>query len=483
MIKCPNCAGEVQFNPKLQQVECKYCGSLFSPEELSEKLKAVSEKAVNDFYEGKTYTCSQCGATLMTFDDTAITFCSYCGSQAMLEDKMLRINNPDFIIPFQKTKEECVEAYKQKVSKFLFAPNDMKESFVVDKFRGIYMPYVIYDLKKDGVTRNLGSKYAYRRGDYVYYHDYQIVADVDISYEGISYDLVSKFYDNYSTAIPFRYQDAITFRPGYLAGYYADALDVNETVYVDTAMKVIAPDVGERLKHRKEFRKFGCQNPKVLFQNEQKIGMFPVYFLAIRDKNNQKVSYAVVNGQTGKVAVDLPIDFRKYIFGSLLLSVVIFLLIQSFLVLTPASITAFSIITALLSLVISIHQNKKIDIRQHHKDDKGVIDVLRREYIRKRKESLLPDTGLTKEQKLSAQLEKKNQRKRKLKFLYKEILAIIIPLVILFSNLASDLYYYGAAIISLLLVILSFYDLVREHNLLVSNPLPQFEKRGGDENG
>ena len=48
-------------------------------------------------------------------------------------------------------------------------------------------------------------------------------------------------------------------------------------------------------------------------------------------------------------------------------------------------------------------------------------------------------------------------------------------------NFINDEYYYGAAIISLVLVVISFKDLVKEHNILSSNKLPQLEKRGGDE--
>ena len=49
------------------------------------------------------------------------------------------------------------------------------------------------------------------------------------------------------------------------------------------------------------------------------------------------------------------------------------------------------------------------------------------------------------------------------------------------GNPVEDSYYYGASLLALSLVILSFYDLVKEHNILVTNKLPQLEKRGGDE--
>lgn len=89
MIKCPNCSGEMEFDATLLKVKCKYCGEVFDNTELLEKTdiqSAVMQKEEENVYEGTSYKCTQCGATLMTFDDTAITFCSYCGSQAMLED-------------------------------------------------------------------------------------------------------------------------------------------------------------------------------------------------------------------------------------------------------------------------------------------------------------------------------------------------------------------------------------------------------------
>ena len=68
------------------------------------------------------------------------------------------------------------------------------------------------------------------------------------------------------------------------------------------------------------------------------------------------------------------------------------------------------------------------------------------------------------------------------KYLYKQLVAIVISLVVIILNPFEDTYYYGTAILSFLLTILSFYDLVSEHNDLVSSKLPQLEKRGGDEN-
>jgi hypothetical protein len=69
-----------------------------------------------------------------------------------------------------------------------------------------------------------------------------------------------------------------------------------------------------------------------------------------------------------------------------------------------------------------------------------------------------------------------------MKYIFKDMFAILLPLLVLVFNFVEDAYYYGSSIISLLLVLLSFKDLVDEHNLLVSNKIPQLDKRGGDEN-
>jgi len=76
----------------------------------------------------------------------------------------------------------------------------------------------------------------------------------------------------------------------------------------------------------------------------------------------------------------------------------------------------------------------------------------------------------------------KIDKKVKIKYTYKSVLSILIGIIVFFLNFVDDLYYYGAALIMFGLIIWSFYDLIKEHNLLVSTKLPQLEKRGGDEN-
>ncbi len=456
MIKCPHCGGEMDFVPGTQLVTCEYCKSEFEPTKLNTKVKTAKERKNPNELSGKSYTCSQCGATLMTFDDTAITFCSYCGSQAMIEEQVMNRMKPDFVIPFSKTKEDCIKEYKRVIKSNKFVPDYMKDDMVIEKFRGIYMPYVLYDLEFHGNNTSKGSKYAYRKGDYVYYNDFHINADLDVKYDGLSFDLSSNYFDRFSSAIPFNSKERKEFNPNYLVGFYADSSNVENDIYDEDAKKVASADARKKLIRHSEYTSYNCTGVNVdLEVADRKIGFFPVYFLAIRDKSNQNVSYAVVNGQTGKIAVDLPVAFKKYIIFSLIVSAIIFVLINSFVVLTPEKIVLYAAMASILSLFTSISQARKIKKRTDHSDDKGYSFV---NYID----------------------EEKKEKFHYFKYVYKEILGIVIPLLIYASGLANDAYYYGAAIISLVLVLLSFKDLVTEHNLLTTSKLPQLEKRGGD---
>ena len=473
MSKCPACGAELSYDVKDQSVVCPYCRSTFSPQEL--ELKDKYSKEVETF-EGKGYNCRQCGATLLTFDETAITFCSYCGSQSIIETNMVEINKPEYVIPFKKTKEECINEYKKILKKALFVPNYMKDEMTIEKFRGIFMPYAIFKTSFHGMTSNNGRRYSHRFGDYVYYDLFTIKAQVDADYEGMSYDVLSKFYDEYSGGIPFDFNEAIPFNKNYLIGFYADTKDVDPDIYDDNVEAVTSNDVSKQLSRKSEFSRYGCASPKVPMKvSDIKMGMFPVYFLAIKDKEN-KVHYAVINGQTGKVAADLPIDFKKYVIGTLILSVIIAVLLYMAPIILPKTVLIFSLIASTLGMIISNSQLNKVYIKEKKLEDEGYVFVNKSDQEVNDKDKVMVITNGVKK------YEYKMPFKDKKKHLLLYLIPIIIGIIVLLSKVVDDEYYYITAIISFIIIIFSFKNLVKEYNLLASNKLPQLEKRGGEKN-
>ena len=74
----------------------------------------------------------------------------------------------------------------------------------------------------------------------------------------------------------------------------------------------------------------------------------------------------------------------------------------------------------------------------------------------------------------------KESKKKYYKYAIKPVIGAILPIIVLALDLVSDNYYYGSIIVSFLLILLSFRDILYLHNLLLSNKIPQLEKRGGD---
>ena len=86
--------------------------------------------------------------------------------------------------------------------------------------------------------------------------------------------------------------------------------------------------------------------------------MFPVWFMSYR--KNDRVAYVTINGQTGKISADVPIDEKKYALGSLILALPIFVLLNFFLSLTAKTAMGFTAVLALCMMIAALVEMKKI---------------------------------------------------------------------------------------------------------------------------
>lgn len=382
MYGCPNCGANLKFDISRQKMYCAYCDSVFEPYDIY-KDRDADERTETDYskdgeYEVTVFRCPQCAGEIMSEDDTAATFCSFCGASTILDSRISKEKRPNSIIPFKKTKEDCIQSYKKMMRKAVYAPDELKDENNIRRFRGIYMPYWVYSFKKTGPVTFSGTR-THRSGDYKVTRHYKLSSNIDSEYSGIVYDASSTFSDNLSSAIaPFNMNESKEFTPSFLSGFYADTGDVPDNIYVDEAKNVVAGDGARKMLKYSECKKHNVEAQNVMkavrpSMDSRQLAMLPVWFLSYRSKD--RVVYAVVNGQTGKVAADLPVDFKKYLIGSLVLALPIFVLLNLFLTINPTKILVISCILALLSILISSAQCDKIYTRENSLDDKGISSV------------------------------------------------------------------------------------------------------------
>ena len=392
MIKCPGCGSALQFDPASQKLTCLHCSGSYDPEAFRDYPYTEKAEEGRNVFDVVAYKCPNCGAELITTEDKAASFCSYCGSNVLLESQMSRLEYPSKVIPFKVTKEQAEKNYKNRLAASLYAPSALKKA-ALDRFRGIYMPYWSYDIETEDHVLARGKK-EHRKGDYIITEHYNVEADVEGSYESAYFDASSKYADELSRSVkPFETGEALSFSPAYLSGFYADAGDVTQGVY-----KKDAEDLADRF-----FDKQAASNSDVSRVNAEdsvrkvvrptstksSISMFPVWFMSCRTQDDRRISYAAVNGQSGKVAADVPIDFTKYLIGSLLLAVPIFLLLTFLFTLTPGKAMVVSIVLNIIGMLLLNGNINKAIVSDERLDDKGYISKLGRTEkaaLRKREE-------------------------------------------------------------------------------------------------
>ncbi len=387
MYECPNCAGNLKFDIARQQLACEYCNTLVDPYHFHKERDAQESGdpsgSGGEEYEVQVFTCPQCGGEIISEDITAATFCSFCGASTILDSRISRERCPAVIIPFRKTKEDCRAAYKRLLRRAIFAPRELKDEALIEKFRGIYMPYWVYSFDKEEGRISFPGERTYRQGEYQITEHYQLTCQVEEHYQGLAYDASSTFSDSLSNAIaPFDLREGRKFAPAFLSGFYGDTSDVEDYVYLGEAEEIILQDAGKELAKNPLCRKYHvhqgenlCQLQNALRPSRRKaeLAMLPVWFLSYR--NGDQVCYGVVNGQTGKAASDLPVDIKRYLAGSMLLAVPFFLLLNRFLTITPGKLLGITVLLALLCILISNGQMNRIMARESGEGDKGLAST------------------------------------------------------------------------------------------------------------
>lgn len=515
MAKCKSCGSDVRFDPETQRLQCDACGAN-DPISSAEALAAESQ----EYADIKEYTCPQCGGTIYTTDSTAATFCSFCGSSVVLECRHAEFEKPDGIIPFRVTQDEAKAAYLAKIRKALFAPSYLKDDKKVEKTRGIYMPYQAACYHAEGYAA-IQSLHHRTSGNYDITETMRDTMNVDVTMD-VSHDALREFSNVISEGIsPFDFDDTKEYSPEYLSGFYADKADVGkEIVQGDVAeeAKVLCEDAvvkkaikGNQLKKVEQMPNVTCHSVNTI--------LCPVWFISNKQSNGS-VSYAAVNGQTGEVAAEIPIDKGKFF----LISGIIALIAYLFLILTSSFTphNAISIMGALALVAAYVMYEESEELYVHNKELEGITVPVKKVKARKPMErgliflicffgfmpalfilgvlhEILGVAGLVAAglggflllKKLlgtQAWFQKIFGRDYEVpkgalrKYVMKPIIAAVFAWIVYILNPVQDIWQYTAAAIVFAMTLWSFLDIIKVHNQMASRMPAQLMKRGGDEN-
>lgn len=331
--KCPNCGGDLQFDPELQKYRCEYCRSEIALTEAESALQPETAGAV-------LYNCPSCGAEIVTDESTTATFCYYCHNPVVLAGKMQGEYHPDYVIPFAVDREKALNIFDGWIRKKRYIPKAFYTKDQIEKMTGVYFPYWLYscrvegELSAEGIRQKIWTTGNIR---YTQTQKYDVIREADMQVDHVTRNALSKADRRLVEGVlPFEMEKLQPFQMGYLSGFMAEKRDMEEDkfrpevqlevkTYAENALKSEVAGY-DSLQVRK--------NDAKLKEEHWDYALMPVWTLTYRDPRKDKTYYFACNGQTGKVCGELPVDGGRLfvLFASVFVPVLLALLIVGYLI-------------------------------------------------------------------------------------------------------------------------------------------------------
>ena len=368
--KCPNCGGPLKYDPKTGLHTCEYCRSSFTQEKMNEITDSKEQAgdnsgpasytyddaasagaagvagattagasgagSVDDTVSGsKVYTCPSCGATIVTDETTAATFCYYCHNPVVLSGRLSGKDKPDYVIPFKISREKALEIFETWIQRKKYVPKAFYDKKQIEKFTGVYFPYLMYTCNVRGAVDGNATKIrVYNQGAYecTETSHYHVVRDGDMKVGHVLRNALKKANKVLADGVlPFTYEDEEMkpFNMSYLSGFFAEKRDIkSEEMQDEMRSEVKEYAVSQLQSSVAEYGNLKINENNITVDSEKwEYALMPVWTLTYNDRG--RIYYFSVNGQTGKTIGELPVDKGKLIRTFLWIFIPVFLALMA----------------------------------------------------------------------------------------------------------------------------------------------------------
>ena len=322
--ECPACGGAMEFNAKSQMLFCPFCDTKIkvtdykAPRQEEQDASALADS--NEWSEQElngmvVYSCQSCGGEIIASETEGSLTCPFCSNNVVVKEQFSGDLKPDYVIPFMHDKEDAMNAYRGYVKKKLLLPKVFSKENHIDKIRGIYIPYWLYDATIDADYRFSATKVrTWSDSDYNYTETkfYDVRRSGSESFAHIPHDASKEMPDDLMESIePFDFSKAVPFNSGYLAGFLANKYDVSvaqtQPHILTRAENTVESDIRNTVS--------GYTSATITSKNQKirsishKYALYPIWLLNTSWNGNNYLF--AMNGQSGKFVGNLPVSIPR----------------------------------------------------------------------------------------------------------------------------------------------------------------------------
>ena len=337
--QCPNCNAPLAYEPGEEKVTCAYCGTEFAVSDLEafyaakEEQAAKAEEAKLKKWDTKkagkdwsdeeekmlrAFTCSSCGAEIVCDENTIATECCYCGNPTMIPQRYSGSLRPDYVIPFQKTKEDSQAAFKNFYKGKILLPGSFVTESRIEAIQGMYVPFWLFDSAVTATASFRGKNvdtFVVGNNRVTEEHIYDCEREGTMKFCRVPVDGSKRMDDIWMESIgAYDYSTMVPFTTAYLAGYLADKYDVPaeeaapraDALVADTSLSML-DDTVKGYASVSRIDGFISKD-----ENQVAYALAPVWILTTRYRGEPYTF--IMNGQSGKFVGSLPVDRNKSLF-------------------------------------------------------------------------------------------------------------------------------------------------------------------------
>ena len=292
--QCPSCNGPLHYGAGTNRLVCDYCGKDYSVGEIEAYYKAKDQQAIE---ASKVEEEKKTWLLVTNWKGDRYVFAMNGQTGKLIGD-----------LPVDKGKD--------------FLPRAFHDENHIEEIKGLYAPFWLYDGAIEGNLVFHATKVSsYRLGneEVTTTDHFTINRGGTVSFERVPADASSKLPDPHMDSIePYDYSELKPFSTGYLPGYMADKYDIDAMSQIER----IASRERNTVRNAISNTVVGYSTASI--QSER----YRVWLLVTNWKGDRYVF--AMNGQTGKLIGDLPVDKGKFwlstLLGANVIALIVFLL-------------------------------------------------------------------------------------------------------------------------------------------------------------